>query len=253
MRNVPVTAGDNATRYHFADFTRENYTRLLRMAKAAYRFSTFTDVDRRSRFVLWRHDVDFSPQAALKLAERERAEDVRATYFVTLHSDFYNLLEPAVMDCVRGIAAAGHELGLHFDLASSGPDPEAEAADERRWLERTFKARCGAVSFHNPTVAGETPKAETFAGMVNAASAYFYSDVGFCSDSNGYWRDRRLEDVLGAASDERLQVLTHPEMWQDTVMSPRERVQRCIDGRAERTRQRYEELLDRHHRTIVDW
>jgi hypothetical protein len=249
----PRESADNAARYHFADFTRENYTRLLRLAKQSYTFSRFADFERPARFVLWRHDVDFSPQSALKLAEREHAEGVVATYFVSLRSDFYNLLEPEVTACVRRILALDHDLALHFDLAAAGKDAEREAEAERQVLERVFACPCNAVSFHNPTVLGVTPDAAQFAGMINAASRYFFTEVGFCSDSNGYWRHRRLEDVLTAAADERLQVLTHPEMWQDAVMSPRERVLRCIDGRAARTRERYEQLLARHGREIVDW
>ena len=88
--------------------------------------------------------------------------------------------------------------------------------------------------------------------MINAAAEYFYTDVGFCSDSNGYWRNRRLEDVLREATDERLQVLTHPEMWQDIAMSPRQRVYRCIDGRAQRTKERYEQFLREHSRDNID-
>ena len=63
------------------------------------------------------------------------------------------------------------------------------------------------------------------------------------SDSNGFWRYRRLEDVLTEAKEERLQVLTHPEWLQDRVMTPRERVQRCIDGRAARVAERYDRYL----------
>jgi len=47
-----------------------------------------------------------------------------------------------------------------------------------------------------------------------------------------------------SGSDARLQVLTHPAWWQDEPMSPMARVNRCIDGRAEKTRRKYYQLFD---------
>jgi hypothetical protein len=246
----------NAERYRFADFTRANYARLVALARQTYRFRRFWDFDRAERFVLWRHDIDFSPQGAVKLAQIENDAGVAATYFVSFHSDFYNLLEPDVVHCIRRIVDLGHDVALHVDLAAMTKEAgafEETLQHESGWLTRVSGAPCRAFSFHNPDARAAAYRDGEYAGLVNAASAYFYSHVGFCSDSNGIWRGRRLEDVLRAADDGRLQVLTHPENWQDTVMSPRERVHRCIDGRAERTRSRYHALLERHGRSSVDW
>jgi hypothetical protein len=114
------------------------------------------------------------------------------------------------------------------------------------------QSACPAFSFHNPDDSTAAYRNREYGGLINASSSFFYDSVGFCSDSNGYWRNRRLEDVLTQAIDERLQVLTHPEMWQDVPMSPRQRVDRCIDGRAQRTRERYERLLLENDRDNVD-
>jgi hypothetical protein len=248
---------NNAERYDFADFTRENYVRLVRLARVAYAFRRFTDFSPQERFVLWRHDVDCSPQSAVQLAQREADEGIPATYFVSLHSDFYNLLERQVSDCIRTVMRLGHEIGLHFDCAYYPVREEQELirglSREKRVLEDIFESDCRVFSFHNPDATTDVFRGREYAGLINAAASYFYDDVGFCSDSNGYWRNRRLEDVLTEATDPRLQVLTHPEMWQDEVMSPRQRVYRCIDGRATATKTRYEQLLQANGRENVDW
>jgi hypothetical protein len=42
-------------------------------------------------------------------------------------------------------------------------------------------------------------------------------------------------------------------MWQDEVMSPKQRVERCIEGRAMKTRRWYDDVLRRAGRENVDW
>jgi peptidoglycan/xylan/chitin deacetylase (PgdA/CDA1 family) len=236
-----------AERFHFADFTRANYRRLVRLAREKYPVRTFSSFDRNERFILWRHDVDFSMHAALRLARIEAEEGVKATYFINIHSEFYNAFERDVSDRVRDIIALGHELGVHFDATYYDVKSEAALDDliarEARMLADTFGRPPAAVAFHNPTIFGLECDAWSYGGLVNTYARYFRTEVGYCSDSNGYWRHRRLEDVLNAASDPRLQVLTHDGWWQDEPMAPLARVERCIAGRAEKTRELYRELF----------
>jgi hypothetical protein len=49
----------------------------------------------------------------------------------------------------------------------------------------------------------------------------------------------------------RIQVLTHPEWWQKEVMRPRQRIQRCIDGRAKKIAMLYDKLLQEWGRENV--
>ncbi len=247
----------NSTRYHFADFTRDNYARLLELALARYNFRTYRDHDRAQGSVLWRHDLDFSIHAAVKLAEIEARQGVIATYFFLLHSEFYNFLERECVELARRIVALGHRVGVHFDhqfWSVTNEDALAKALDfEKAILERILERPVDAFSFHIPDALSDRFRAEEYAGLTNTYSAYFRNEVGYCSDSNGYWRYRRLEDVLRSSADARLQVLTHPEYWQDDVMSPRERVERCVQGRSDKVRQWYRDVLRESRREDVDW
>lgn len=247
----------NAEKYHFADFTRDNYRHLLRLAKKNYVFRTFDNYKDHERFVIWRHDVDFSPHAARKLAIIEAEEGVQATYFLLLHSEFYNLLECEITACVKDIMKLGHVIALHVDSLYYKLENKIELCTvlkrEKRIIEETFQSSINVFSFHITTPFAVMCNKPTYAGLINAHSRFLRDRVGYCSDSNGYWRFRRLEDVLGAASDKRLQVLTHPELWTDTVMSPKERVWRCIEGRAEKTKHWYDQILKEHGRENIDW
>ena len=248
---------NNAEYYHFADFTLENYRRLLGLAREKYPFRTYQDFDPDQRFLIWRHDVDFSPRAALEMARIEAAEGLQITYFVLLHSQFYNLLEKAESNCIHEILGLGHDLGLHFDCSYYAMNGEEELEEllgrERRMLEDTFGLPIHAFSFHNPTPAILCFDRGRYAGLTNTYSDFFKNREDYCSDSNGYWRFRRLEEVLREGQDERLQVLTHPIMWPATVMSPRQRVYRCVEEMAVRAKLYYDELLREARRENVEW
>lgn len=246
----------NAEKYHFGDFTRDNYRRLLRLGKGRYPLGSYAELDLNGRFILWRHDLDGSVHAAEKMAQIEHEEGIKATYFLLPHCQFYNLFERDSRDRVRNILALGHDIGLHFEADFHGIADvarlEAALTMERRWLEDLFGVPIRVFSFHDPAEFALSCRAICYAGMINCYADAFQTKVGYCSDSNGYWRHRRLEDVLTAGTDERLQVLTHPEWWQDEPMSPRRRLHYCIDGRAQRLKDRYDANLPRLGRVNVD-
>lgn len=246
---------DLATTYHFADFTRDNYRSLLRLAKRSYTFRGYSDATPSSPNVLWRHDVDYSVHAAHAFARIEAEEGVRATYFFRLHSELYSLLEQPVTRLAREIAEMGHEVGLHFDSEYYGINTEDSLDDAIAWeaavLGRVMQRPIVAMSFHQPNEFLLSCQRDCYGGLVNTYAARFQNDVGYVSDSNGYWRHRRLEDVLSDAKEQQLQVLTHPEWWTDTPMSPAARIERCIAGRAESMRAYYRDDMIRAGRLNV--
>jgi hypothetical protein len=240
-----------------ADFTEEAYRELLGHARLHWRFGRFTEFQTKDRVCLWRHDVDFSPHRAARLAQLEAEAGVQATYFVLLQSTFYNVFEPGIAGLFRQIASLGHSLGVHFDPASYANHSEAGNVDrlldfERRVLSELLDVTIEAFSYHNiDTARPFMSEADKVAGLVNAYSASIRANFAYVSDSNGYWRFQRLHDVLTGAEDPRLQVLTHPEWWTPTPMAPRVRVTRCIEGRARAQHRAYDDLLSEHGRTNV--
>jgi len=226
------------------DFTISRYRRLLDIAREVYTFSEYESAQDIGRGVFWRHDVDCSLNRALRLAAIEAEVGVSATYFLNPHSEFYNLLEKSQADIVLRILALGHRIGLHFDAAFHELTEESRldelVACEAGWLESWFGVRPVAFSFHNPTEFLLKCDADRYGGLVNCYSAFFRNEVGYCSDSNGYWRFRPLEEVLAQAREPRLQVLTHPEWWQEEEMPPRDRIVRCVQGRAKAVLENYD-------------
>ncbi len=246
----------NEKKYHFSDFIRRNYRKLLVLARRRYRFCGFAAFDETPGQLLWRHDVDYSLEPAVVLAQIEADEGVCATYNLLLRSEFYRLLDRGNMKRVREIISLGHAIGLHFDVGCHKMSDRNSLVKclqgEKRILENTFGCDVSVFSFHNPTSDTMKYSGSRYAGMVNAYSAGFRQDVGYCSDSNGYWRHRRLEDVLRERKDSCLQVLTHPVWWTESVMSPKERIYRCI-GRDRGLRRQYDEVLKSGGRENIDW
>ena len=231
-----------AGNHSYAAFTEAGYRRLLEAAKSRYEFVSFRDaLTAPAGSVLWQHDLDVSVHRAVRIAEIEAEAGVGATYFVLLHSAFYNALEAGVAERIRAILAAGHELGLHFDPLFYGDhDLDQALASERALLEQLFGCEVRAFSFHNPDLAGRTDERDEVAGMVNAYGATLRRDWTKTSDSGGHWRFRPIPEVIESGEHERLHVLTHPEWWVPEPMSPRERVTRAIAGRAEYQHERYD-------------
>lgn len=234
------------------DFTVSHYSQLLKLAKTGWKLTTYENICWSQNFLLWRHDVDYSLNRSLALAQIESEESVKATYFINPHSAFYNLAEVGQCETVKKILSLGHDLGLHFDTAFYNIDSETTldtfVSKEADYLQDLFGHRPTAISFHNPTASHFTFDAEEYGGFVNCYSKRFKTEVGYCSDSNGYWRYRRLFDVLKEKKDTRLQVLTHPGWWQEKPIPARQRIFRSVYERASATMKSYDDELKLHNR-----
>jgi len=237
------------------DFTETSYRRLLTLASARFAFCDYGEETAERPTVAWRHDVDYSPQRALALARLEHSEGVRCIYHVLVTSRYYNVLEPEIAEIFGAIAGLGHALGLHFDLDVFGKLSSVDAdaavrriALEKEILEAVTGTRLGSMSFHNYCLNQDRLlELDTICGMSNIAATSVRSRYKYVSDSNGIWRFDRLEEVLGQ-NHRRLHVLTHPEWWTPEAMSPLDRLDRCIAGRARAGRKLYVDLMKRDGR-----
>lgn len=241
--------------YHIDDFTVAEYRKILQLAKQNYQFETFDKISLTNRFILWRHDCDLSLNRALRLAMIENEESITATYFINPHCEFYNLLEKKQGAIINKILELGHHIGLHFDASFYDIHGENQLDDlvakEAAWLRSWFGYNIHTFSFHNPTPFLLSCEKDSYGGLLNCYSSFFKDNVAYCSDSNGYWRFRRLRDVLTEAKEDHLQVLTHPGWWQETAMLPRDRVLRCFNGRAQAGMNDYDAFLQQNQRKNV--
>ncbi len=239
--------------YHFADFTEDNYKKLLILAKQKFEFIQFGETSNQPHILL-RHDIDYSVHRALRLAEIENDLSIKSTYFLLLHSEFYNLFEQSIVELIKEIHQLGHRLALHYDLSFQPVTDKNKLLKkiemEKNIIETLFDTELDAISFHNPDFFGCLDD-ETILGMINAYSAVLKANYKYCSDSNGYWRFDRLQDVIENPDYNKLHILVHPCWWTKDIMSPHARIKTCINGRAKKTLKNYDDLLVKAGRSNI--
>ena len=103
--------------YKFDDFTEAHYLKIIQLAKKSYRFISFAEYETQEKCILLRHDVDFSPQRALKIAELEASQGITSTFFFQVTSLFYSIFEPSIKGIIKRIINLEHRVGLHFDVS----------------------------------------------------------------------------------------------------------------------------------------
>lgn len=231
-----------------ADFTETHYREVLQLVKATNRIAvSFDRIPWQGRYLLWRHDIDVSVNRSLRIATIDAENSIHSTFFVNIHSIFYNPFELTQVRLLREIAEMGHDIGVHFDGAfyteANKEDFDKFIAWEANILNDLVGKTPVAVSFHSPTERTLALDSPRLGGLVNAYSRRLMADSKYCSDSNGYWRHDRLADVVADETIERLQVLTHPEWWLERPAQPYQRIYRACYGRAAANMDTYTKTL----------
>jgi hypothetical protein len=249
----------NCEKYFFNDFTLKNYDRLLLLAKSKYAFVGVEDIFsiNRKKVILLRHDIDYSLESAVVMSQIEQTLNIKSLYFLLPHSSFYNLLDEESQQFVREILDNGHELGLHFDARYNKIHTKSQLINylnfEKELIYRYINYEVKIFSFHYPTLVKKNFDSKTYAGLINTYSKFIKDRFSYCSDSNGFWRHNRFEDILKDKHKKNLHILIHPEWWQKKIMSPRERVYFTIDSKVAYLKKEYHNFTISKGRKDVDW
>ena len=208
----------------FEELTYSTYRQLLELFCRNHQNLTFKDLpidDPTSRYFVLRHDIDYSPEAALRMAELESSMGIRATYFLLLSTSYYNLLSEEYCDFPRKLIELGHDVGFHYDVAAfSRSGKENLRATLRSYvsmLEQLTGTPIRAIAMHNPSVSGEDP----FRGhpeFLNAYDDICVREGAYFSDSCGAWRPETLGVFQSGALPSQFQILVHPIFWGEQCM-----------------------------------
>jgi hypothetical protein len=213
-------------------FTWAAYRELLRTAASAgYRLVDFGTLDAgeggaSEPALAIRHDVDYVPHWAARMAALEQSEGARSTYCLQPDSLYYSLDAPDVQEAVGEILRSGHWLGLHLDATGIPVDDRVVEAvvTEADSLAVRFDAPVRVVSFHMPG-RRSVGQIELPDGLVNTYSPRFFDQIGYLSDSNMNWRGEDPSAVLSSRRHRRLQLLIHPFWWREESASMLEKLE----------------------------
>lgn len=202
-------------------FTLNKYESILNNLKSqGFYFSTdWSKSD--SNTILLRHDIDFSVEEALKIADLEASLKVKSTFFFMLSSNMYNLMSKANKRLVNEIDKMGHKISLHFDpVAYSNLN---SFIDEKNCFERFFGTTVDIVSIHRPGVFLQNNNQDLF-GIRHTYQNHYFNDMAYISDSGGKSVDEKIANYISQRNLHGLQLLLHPIWWTRESDSPTETI-----------------------------
>ena len=201
-------------------YSRERYSSLLALARQAQcKFIGFQDSpDASARNIYLRHDVDYSLDMALELAQVNASHGVRGTFFVLLRSQIYNALSQWSLDRICRINDFGQHVAFHYAFLSGIPvDDDRLAAlvtEDFEILRSQIPDMQPVFSWHNPDPVFLRQRGGLVVpGMVNVYSEPFTRSIPYCSDSNLRYTPSEFEHILKQEDHHVVQLLLHPFNW----------------------------------------
>lgn len=214
------------------DFSLNHYFEVLNHYKEEYSIGKLKDffiLSKKDKFIILRHDVDFSLEKALHMAEAESENGLSSTFFIPLHSQFYNALSKNSVSIIKKISELGHEIGLHYDtsfLSESSYEEIQQIKNEIKILEKILQIKIISVAPHVPSVTRQLSADLNKEGLLDAMSPKILEKTKYISESAYFWREGCMCNHIGKQNS--LVVLTHPIWWDNTEKSRMEILEELI-------------------------
>ncbi len=205
-------------------FSFEDYKNIIRIIKSTDRYMDYHKALTSDKFILMRHDVEYSVERAYELAKVESSMDFTSTFFFQWTNNSYNILSRKNKDLIKDMHERGHTIGLHFAL-NGMTDMEQirkQIVKEIDILNSMFEFKIDTFSVHRPSkdVLRENIK---LPGIINAYQDEFFTfaenvtentpvSVKYLSDANHIWR-YGYPDEKNILENDKVQILTHPFAW----------------------------------------
>lgn len=216
---------------------------IIELKDQGHKFLTATKFLEFKSDVFWRHDIDLSIDASVKLAKLEKALEVCTTYYVDLNTYFYNALSISNIEKINFIANQGHEVGVHFDARFLKHNEHDELHNKIFEYSNLFFQYFGikpkSFTFHRPNSSTEKFTRSHYGGLINCYSTEFFNIGNYCSDSNGYWRHKPIGEAIKQMPP--LHILTHPGWWGLGERAPRDRILDIILQKASKAVEDYDQ------------
>ena len=139
------------------NFSYKHYFEVLKNAKKEYAIGPVRDykkLKKNKKYIILRHDIDISLDHAIKIAKKEAKYGIFSTYFILLHSPYYNASDENSFEKIRKISNLGHEIGLHYDvtfLEKNSGSIVKNLNDEVNILSKISNTKITSIAQHDPT------------------------------------------------------------------------------------------------------
>ncbi len=205
-------------------FSYDDYREIIRIIKSTGLQADYKEALTKDRFIIMRHDVEYSVERAWKLAKVERSMDFTSTFFFQWTNNSYNILSRRNQEMVRDMHERGQNIGLHFALngLTDMDEIRKQIVKEMEMLSEMFGFKIDTFSIHRPSkdVLRENIK---LPGIINAYQDDFFTfaenvtedtpvKVKYLSDANHIWR-YGYPDEKNITGFDKVQILTHPFGW----------------------------------------
>ena len=205
-------------------FSYGDYKEIIRIIKSTGLQSNYMDALHKDKFIIMRHDVEYSVERAYALAKVESSMDFTSTFFFQWTNNSYNLLSRKNRDLICDMHERGQKIGLHFALngMTDMQDVRKQIVKEMHMLSEMLGFEISEFSVHRPSpaVLAENIK---LPGIINAYQDEFFTfaekvteetvlGVKYMSDANHIWR-YGYPDEKNILGNDKVQILTHPFAW----------------------------------------
>ena len=193
-------------------FSYEDYKEIIRIIQSTGNQAGYEEALTADKFVIMRHDVEYSVDRAYALAKVESSMDFTSTFFFQWTNNSYNILSRRNQDLIKDMHERGHVIGLHYAL---------NGLTDMQEVRHQIKKEMDILS-------------EMFGFPITQFSVPL--KVKYMSDANHIWR-YGYPDEANITGYDKVQILTHPFAWSKKGYDNR-------DNYAVLIQEKYNEMID---------
>ena len=211
-------------------FSYNEYKEIISLIQEHLPIVSFNDVidNNLEKYCVIRHDVEYSMDRALKLAQLESELDIKSTYCIQVRNNIYNAISDKNIKIAKQIKALGHEIALHQDPPAGLGDYSLKEylLRDMRVLSMYYDLPIKIFSYHKPKQE-YLQKYFTVEDKINTNGNKFFHyfkgdglvkpeelNVTYLADSNHKWKWGDPKD-LDFTKVKKLQMNMHPYSWSE--------------------------------------
>lgn len=206
-------------------FSFLEYKKIIRAILLTGKYKDYKDINEKTeRFILLRHDVEFSVDRAYSLSLLEDTLGIITSYFFQLRNNTHNILSLKNRSLIRDIYNRGHHIGIHVHIENSKDinDVIRIIKKDTQVMEDYLRFEIDRFSFHRPNemVLQEDLHIKGLINVYNHKFFHFDSNIKsvdslcikYLSDSMHRWKYGYPSDEL-LNRENKIHVLIHPYSW----------------------------------------